>query len=268
MASCIRFVFLVIPLALSLLACLLSILACVGSTSLQLFIQDVNFIRLDLSNVDPGALFPSVVTLTREALGIKKVYTLGMWGYCSGDDGLTYCSPPKAAFQVDLKAILTADLAVALKPIADTITLPSEITSKQSMFNALSKAVFITCIIGLVLSLVTALFIFLSMCCGGMCLSGLSASVAFISLAISAGGATGLYLVVKKAFNDSDLGVVATLGTPFYALIWCSVVCSLLCWIGVLVGLCCGGRRYQEIREVRYTQEAQPMMAYHPREMR
>ncbi|ODQ78869.1 hypothetical protein BABINDRAFT_9099 [Babjeviella inositovora NRRL Y-12698] len=280
MIGCGRFCIVIIPFILSLLSILLAILACVGSTSTTTFIEDTHFIRMNFSSVALSDLFGTSsqlpATATLSDVGIKEVYSLGMWGYCSGSISstdashvdYTFCSKPKAMYGVNITEIISNDLNSAYTALAASITLPTDITDAQNKFNTLSKAIFITCIIGIVSTFLLLLFTLFSFCSHiWSCIASIFGVIAFLGLIVSAAGSTALFMVIRAAFNNNfdTLGIKAYLDMPFYALIWSSAMGVLLTVLFVFIGICCGTTsKYGRVKEQKYAEDQQPMMAYHP----
>lgn len=117
----------------------------IGSTYNKAVLRDIWFIKLDLSNIVPISV-PNAVLINSVAqtLGLHDYYTVGLWGFCEGNDGtgFTSCSKPKALYWFNPVEILVDQLlSGAVSTFATFLPLRS---SKHAFANILSQSLFLT----------------------------------------------------------------------------------------------------------------------------
>jgi hypothetical protein len=90
-----------------------SILVLIGNIRDVRILDDMYFLRIDVSNVIPRSIPNAVlVNSIAQSLGLRDFYQVGLWNYCEGynGQGVTYCSPPKAMYSFNPVEILLSQL--------------------------------------------------------------------------------------------------------------------------------------------------------------
>ena len=73
----------------------------VGNTSTGHGLENIYFIRLNLSNVVPTSFAnAALLNSIAQTLGLHDYYQVGLWNYCEGyvDQGITNCMSPKTLY--------------------------------------------------------------------------------------------------------------------------------------------------------------------------
>ncbi|CAI1606236.1 hypothetical protein SEUBUCD646_0L04520 [Saccharomyces eubayanus] len=226
----------------SLAALILAIVACAGSTKNYSPINKIYCAELDLSQIHVSTVFPSLGSATLSTLGLPSYINIGLWSYCLEDSShsIQSCSSPSGIQKFNLTGLLYDNIVdnEALKlidSIADVV-LPSKLQDKMKYYNDLVKCMFITIIIGIVLSFVNLVFSILRwiihirpLVWGGAFFSFL----AFAALIISIGSCLGTYSYIKYILkhNYSDYGISLSIGRTYQGLMWGAVVGALLNFI-------------------------------------
>ncbi|GMF99800.1 hypothetical protein B5S30_g4600 [[Candida] boidinii] len=249
--GCFKFCLVFIPTVLSFAAFILTILAAAGSTKNNLFSTSVFLLKLDCKDATLSSITTGLTSadITLKQAGLSEVYTFGMWGYCEGnyysnvdstgyiydddDIKMTYCSKPKALYKFDLADFFSDRLKEAGYQIDPSdIAVPDGIISYTTTSTNVSKMVFITCL----LAIIICFFVLVLGLLGIWCNSKVLFLVAFLSMGgfllalLSAAGATGMYGYIKSKFNDhSDIyHIKASLSNIYLALAWVGTVCYML----------------------------------------
>lgn len=269
MVSCGRFFVVLIPLIFSIGALVLGALACAGSTKNMNPVNQIYMFRLNVTDINLSSVF-SGVSIQASDIGLSDIYSIGMWGYCKGDnDNGNYqvknCSSPKAMYLFDPVKILSEDLDSNLS--MNDLKLPDKIENYIKTAKIVSKIIFITTIIGVVGSFVTAVLILLSFCSHAVsCIATIFGIISFLGLGIGAAASTGAYSIVKKYFNDatSEYGISGTLSNyRFYGLIWAATVVALIACFLNFFAICCGRTASRRTKVVEV--EKEPFMGYQER---
>lgn len=97
----------------TLVSIVFSILVLIGNIRDVRILDDMYFLRIDVSNVIPRSIPNAVlVNSIAQSLGLRDFYQVGLWNYCEGynGQGVTYCSPPKAMYSFNPVEILLSQL--------------------------------------------------------------------------------------------------------------------------------------------------------------
>lgn len=253
----------------SIAALILGALACAGSTKNMDPVNQIYMFRLNISDIDVSSVFGSSVTLSANDIGLSDIYSIGMWGYCKGenDNGeykVKSCTNPTPMYLFDPVKILTEDLGSDIS--VDDLNLPDKIENYVKTAKIVSKLIFITTLIGVIAAFLVAVLTILSFCSHFVsCLATLLAIISFLGLLLSAAASTGVYTIVKKYFNDSasQYGITGTLSNyHFYGLIWGATAAALITCVFNFFAICCGRTsRKSKVVEV----EKEPFMGYEER---
>ena len=103
----------VITSLLLLVSVVFIILVELGDIRINPILNNIYFIKLDLSNIIPVSV-PNAVLINSIArtLGLHDFYTVGLWGFCEGynGEGVTSCSKPKTLYWFNPVDILQNEL--------------------------------------------------------------------------------------------------------------------------------------------------------------
>lgn len=241
---------------LSFAALILAIVACAGSTKNYDPINKIYAAQIDISNIKLSTVLPAVSSSTSlDQLGLPSYFNIGLWSYCLADSSktVTSCTSPSGIQKFNLKELLYDNVEnnkvnELIDSIAD-IALPDQLQDKMSYYNNLVKCMFITLIIGIVLTfvnLVINIFRWFFHFAIVTWLGRLFSLLGFLSLAISAGTSTGTYVYIRNILKDnsSEYGISLSLGRVFYGILWGSV---LGCLLNLLMWALVRNRRYARV---------------------
>lgn len=242
-----NFFAIIFALFFALASIVLACIACAGSTKNYYPINQIFCAQLDLSQISVSSVFPDVGSVDLSQLGLPEYINIGLWSYCVGSsqNTVTSCTSPGGIQTFNLKDILKDNIEnnqiVSLVDNVASIVLPQELQDKMGYYNALVRCMFITLIIGIVLTflnlVVNVLRWFLHFSFVNV-IGGLLAFLSFATLLISVGTNMGTYIFIRHVLNKnySDYGIHLSLGRKFLALLWAAVVAALLnifAWIFV-----------------------------------
>ncbi|GME99991.1 hypothetical protein B5S28_g2876 [[Candida] boidinii] len=248
--GCFKFCLVFIPTVLSFAAFILTILASAGSTKNNLFATSVFLIQLDCENATLSSITTGLTStdITLKEAGLSEVYTFGMWGYCEGnhysnvdstgyvyddDIKMTSCSKPVGFYTFDLADFFSERLQEAGYQVdPSSIAVPDGITTYTTTSQNISKMIFITCL----LAIIVCFFVLVLGLLGIWCNSKVLFLVAFLSMGgfllalLSVAGATGMYTYIKNQFNSNSdtYQIKASLSSNYLALAWVGTVCYML----------------------------------------
>lgn len=98
---------------LLLISIVFLILVEIGNTSVDKILNNIYFIKLDLSNIIPVSVpNATLINSIAQTIGLHDYYTVGLWGWCMGNygEGITYCSPPKVLYWFNPIEIIQSQL--------------------------------------------------------------------------------------------------------------------------------------------------------------
>lgn len=241
---------------LSFAALILAIVACAGSTKNYDPINKIYAAQIDISNIKLSTVLPAVSSSTSlDQLGLPSYFNIGLWSYCLADSSktVTSCTSPSGIQKFNLKELLYDNVEnnkvnELIDSIAD-IALPDQLQDKMSYYNNLVKCMFITLIIGIVLTFVNLVINILRWFFHFAIVTWLGrlfSLLGFLSLAISAGTSTGTYVYIRNILKDnsSEYGISLSLGRVFYGILWGSV---LGCLLNLLMWASVRNRRYARV---------------------
>lgn len=108
-----RFVWALLSSFLLLISVVFLILVEIGNTSVNNILNDIYFIKLDISDIIPVSV-PNAVLINSiaQSLGLHDFYTVGLWNYCQGYDGqgTTSCSDPQTLYWFNPVEIIQSQL--------------------------------------------------------------------------------------------------------------------------------------------------------------
>ncbi|KAK5936697.1 hypothetical protein PMZ80_011068 [Knufia obscura] len=233
-----------------LIAVVFLILVEIGNINQNAVIRDTYFLRINLANVVPETIPNAVLINTiAQSLGLHDFYQVGLWNYCAGytNQGITYCSPPKALYWFNPVEIIMSELLVGA-----TIALPTDITDILNIVHVASNWMWACFLVGTCLS-------FLCMILAPMGFSKkprwshkakriftrqlpltILTFLALLFTAVGAVVATVMFVIFKNTFSGAaEFNIEAKLGPEMLAFEWIAVGMTLIGFI-MQIGTCCG----------------------------
>jgi len=210
----------------------------IGSTYNKPVLEDIYFIKLDLSHIIPAAIPNSIlINSIARTLGLHDFYNVGLWGYCEGynGEGVTQCSKPQSLYWFNPVEILQSELLAGA-----SINLPADINDILKLIRIVSRLMggfFLTgaCLSTVLIfitpfslysrwaSLAIAFFTFLT---------ALFTTVATVI-------ATVMFIIFRNVIKGvAELNIHAQIGVNMFALMWIAAAFSLFAWL-IQTGLCC-----------------------------
>ncbi|CAI4609447.1 CEQ_1a_G0038180.mRNA.1.CDS.1 [Saccharomyces cerevisiae] len=226
----------------SLGALILAIVACAGSTKNYSPINKIYCAELDLSQMKVSTVLPSLSSATLSSLGLPSYINIGLWSYCTVDSShnIQSCSSPHGIQNFNLSSLVYDNInnneALELMDSVASVVLPETLKSKMTYYNNLVKCMFITILIGIVLTFVNLVFNVLRWIIHIRPLTWFGAFFsffAFAALLVSIGSCLGTYSYIKYILkhNYSDYGISMSIGRNYQGLMWGAVVGALLNFI-------------------------------------
>lgn len=223
-------------------ALILAIVACAGSTRNYVPINRIFAAQVDISALNRYVTFPqSDEAWQSSSDGLPSYINIGLWSYCvtDSDKNVERCTSPRAIQQFNLRSFLydnIEDDELGEAGSSSDISISQFLENNRHFYDALLKCMFITLLIGICLTFLHFIVNILRWLIHARLLNfigGILAFFAFISLLVSAATGTASLVYLKREYFDKDdtWGVGLSLGRNFWAILWASVVSSLLCFI-------------------------------------
>lgn len=218
-------------------AFILSIIGCAGSTKNYYPINQIYTSQIDLTDVSIDTVISSSAA---SEISFPGYINLGLWSYCieATNKTVTSCTSPKGIQKFNLKELLYDN--IENNPILNaidtaSILLPEDIQNKMPYFNSLIKCMFITLLIGIVLSFLNTIvcivrwiihFRFIQVI--GIFISFLS----FASLLVSASSCVAALVIIYRILDDNDsYGIKLNYGRIYLGIVWGGVLAALFNFI-------------------------------------
>ncbi|CDM33425.1 hypothetical protein DTO013E5_7294 [Penicillium roqueforti] len=248
----------------SLICIILVGLGCTKASSSTL--NNLYFIRLDLSNISEGSALTSEITDRLSAAGITDVtadevsetietlqadanisdfYDIGLWGYCEGNitnstDTVSSCTDPKAEFYFNPSTILGVSETELEKEIG------SDLKKTMKIYKAVSKWMFIAYLVAFIATCAQVLLgIFAIFSRWGSCVTTIVSIVSFLFTLGASLTSTIMFSIAKSSLGTvlEVYGIDVSLGKNIYAATWLAVAFSLgATFFWMLSTCCCSGR--------------------------
>lgn len=247
----------VLSLVLLVVSIIFSVLVLTGQTSIRPVVSSAWFIRINLANIfiaggTPIADLPLLNSIAR-SIGLHDFYQVGLWNFCEGyiDEGITFCSKPKALYYFNPVDILLNELFAGA-----TIVLPADIIKILDLIRFVSNVMFAFFLAGVCLTFLYALFLPLSLlrsphlspksrsCWVGFGI-GLIGFLAVLLTVVAAVVGTVMFSIMKNVLGSQpELNIGAELGTTMLAFMWIAAGAVLIAWVVQWrCGCCCRKRR-------------------------
>lgn len=220
----------------SLSALILSIVGCAGSTKNYYPINHIYTSQIDLIDISIDSIISASTVAYASDISFPGYINIGLWSYCieTTNKTITSCTSPKGIQNFNLRELLYDNIEnnSILETIdAASILLPEDIQNKMTYFNNLIKCMFITLLIGIVLSFLNTLvciirwiihFRFIQII--GIFISFLS----FASLLISASSCVAALVIINRILKNNDsYGIKLNYGRVYLGIVWGGVVAAL-----------------------------------------
>ncbi|RPB06661.1 hypothetical protein P167DRAFT_540652 [Morchella conica CCBAS932] len=222
----------------TLVSIVFSILVLIGNIRDVRILNDMYFLRIDVSNVIPRSIPNAVlVNSIAQSLGLRDFYQVGLWNYCEGynGQGVTYCSPPKAMYSFNPVEILLSQLLDGA-----TIAMPATITDALAIVKMASHWMFASYIIGICLAVITLSIGWIDIFTRWNSLvTGLISLSSALFTTIAAAISTALFVVFQKVFEDQpDFNIHGDLGTHMFIFMWMASAFAILTFT-LHAAMCC-----------------------------
>ncbi|CCK69061.1 Pun1p KNAG_0B06320 [Huiozyma naganishii CBS 8797] len=230
----------------ALAALVLAIVACAGSTKNYYPINQIYVAQLSLKEAALSALIPTLASVTNSEVQLPSAINLGLWSYCleSSSGSIESCTSPKGIQQFNLKDMIYDNIEnnTLLQALdASAVVLPTSVQDKLTYINNIIKCTFITLLIGIALTFLNLVFCLIRWIIHIRVFKWLGVFCSFfgfISLLISMGCATGVFVFVKHTLDKdySQYGIELNLGRNFMGIAWGAVAAALfnlITWLSV-----------------------------------
>ncbi|VEU20556.1 DEKNAAC101414 [Brettanomyces naardenensis] len=242
-------------------ALVLLLLSNVGSITNKKGDTSIYLLELNLANLNLDKVFPTDVSIDASTLLNNDVYILGMYGYCRGKTStagsdtdqelyatnftMNSCTKAKPMYTFDPVNFLTTEFTqdTGVNLTASDISLPSKIEGYVKTADDVSKVIYITSCIAIVLNFLVAVLTIFMYCCrpGAVAILGMIEFVAFLAALIASGASTGMYKYIETAFNDeaAQYGIYASLSRNYLILTWIGTALCGVAYIMLFANCCC-----------------------------
>lgn len=242
-----------------------------GSTSKSRPSTDIFLFRFNLSvlfdsSYDSG-LNVSDLALSNaktESLGLHNYYQVGLWGYCVGETASAFssCSRPQAFYWFNPVAILLGEMLNT-----SSLSLPVRVQTVLDILRVVSKIMFGTCFMGVILSGVLIFASPLLLLTRWMSIPvGLLAAATALCLFVGSGLAMTMALAYRLAGSViNQINILVTVGDTMFGLVWAATTLSFISLILHAI-LCFCGPSVRDVRTGRHT--IGQLMEFHVSEKR
>ncbi|KAJ5959899.1 Actin cortical patch SUR7/pH-response regulator PalI [Penicillium vulpinum] len=248
-------------LTIASLICIIMVgLGCTKASSDTL--NDLYFIRLDLSNISTGTAITSevenrlkdahITSVTAEEISatiktfqddanIADFYDIGLWGYCEGNstkgkETVSSCTEPKAQFYFNPSSVLGMSESQLEKQLGDGLK------KTMNVYKAVSKWMFIAYLVAFIATCVQILVgIFAIFSRWGSCVTTIVSIVSFLFTLGASLTSTIMFSIAKGTLGSAlDVyGVDVDMGKNIYIATWFAVAFSLGATIFWMFSTCC-----------------------------
>ncbi|KAK5127585.1 hypothetical protein LTR85_006925 [Meristemomyces frigidus] len=232
---------------LLLISVVFVILVEVGDTKVSKIRNDIYFLRLDLTNIIPLSVpDATLVNSVAQTLGLHDFYTVGLWGYCEGNNGqgVTGCSKPQLLYWFNPVQIIESELLAGA-----SIALPAEINTILGLIRTVSHWMFGLYLAGVCLSFVMMFLVPISVFSRWatfpiMLFTFFAALCTTVATVI----ATVMFIIAQRAVTSvTEINIGANIGTEMFAFMWIAAGTSILAWL-IMLGQCCCCASRRDVR--------------------
>ncbi|ODV84825.1 hypothetical protein CANARDRAFT_23817 [[Candida] arabinofermentans NRRL YB-2248] len=194
----------------------------------------IYLLRLDMEGTSLDEIFTNSTASEFGNVFLPEYITVGMYGYCYEyyDSSTTnaHCTTPKPMYVFNPKEIIADELnefldVSTIEP--DLILIPDKIEKYISIASTLSKLIYITSCISIIMTFISFILSFFKRVSNIMIFLQV---ICFISSLLASGVSTGMYQYITKQFNDkySEFGIKAYMSTNYLVLTWFGTVLCLV----------------------------------------
>ena len=221
----------------SFAALILSCIACAGSTKNYYPLNHIYTSQVDLTKVSISDVISSS---TVAEISFPGYINIGLWSYCieTANKSVTSCTSPKGIQNFNLKELLADNIndnSMLSTLDSASVLLPQSIQDKMPYFNDLIKCMFITILIGIVLSFLNTVVCIIRWIIHAkfvQVIGGMLSFFAFLALLISAGCCVSALVIISRILDKNDTyGIKLNFGQTYLGLVWGGVVAAFLNFI-------------------------------------
>ncbi|EMC97502.1 hypothetical protein BAUCODRAFT_33218 [Baudoinia panamericana UAMH 10762] len=221
-----------------LIAVVFLILVELGDTQVNSTLNQIYFIRLDLTNIIPVTVpDATLINSIAQTLGLHDFYTVGLWGFCEGynGQGTVECSAPQTLYWFNPVEILQSQLLSGA-----TIALPAEVNDILSLIRTVSNWMFGLFLSGACLSFLMIFLVPISVFSRWATLPIMMFTfLAALLVTVAAVIATVLFTIMQDAItSQTSLNIGASIGREMFVFMWIAAATSILAWL-IMLGQCC-----------------------------
>ncbi|WPH01077.1 Hypothetical protein R9X50_00391200 [Acrodontium crateriforme] len=214
------------------------ILVELGNVKINSVLNNIYFIKLNLTNVVPTSVPNSVlINSIAQTLGLHDFYTVGLWNFCEGNNGVgvTHCSSPKSLYWFNPVDILQSELLAGA-----TIALPAEIDTILHIIRIVSFWMFALFLVGIILSFIMVFLAPLAVYTRWASLPIVIVTfLAALFTTVAAILATVMFIIMQTAITSvTELNIGASIGIEMFIFMWIGAITSVLAFV-IQFGMCC-----------------------------
>ncbi|KAK4549751.1 hypothetical protein LTR36_005052 [Oleoguttula mirabilis] len=232
---------------LLLLSVIFIILVELGDTKTSKTLTNIYFLRLDLTNIIPLSVpDAALVNSVAQTLGLHDFYTVGLWGYCEGDNGqgVTGCSKPKTLYWFNPVEIIESELLAGA-----SIALPAQITTILGLIRTVSHWMFGLYLAGACLAFIMIFLAPLSVRSRWATFPiTLFTFLAALCTTVASVIATVLFIIAQRAVTSvTQINIGASIGVEMFVFMWIGAGTAIAAWL-ILWGQCCCCASRRDVR--------------------
>lgn len=221
-------------------AFILSIIGCAGSTKNYYPINHIYTSQIDLTDISIRSVISTATIASTSDISLPGYINLGLWSYCieTTNKTVTSCTSPKGIQKFNLKELLYDNIEnnSILEAIdSASMLLPEDIQNKEPYFNGLIKCMFITLLIGIVLSFLNTLVCIIRWIIHFGFIQAVGIFISFFSFAsllVSASSCVAALITIYRILDNNDsYGIKLNYGHVYLGIIWGGVLAALFNFI-------------------------------------
>lgn len=190
-----------------------------------------------MSSILPSSVASSAISSVTSA--VPSYINLGLWSYCTLDSSkkVVSCTSPKGIQKFNLNSLIYDNIednqVLSLLDSISSLVLPSNLQDKMTYYNDLVKCMFITILIGIVVTFLNLVVNLIRWVLHLRLLNWIGiffSLIGFLSLLISVGTGMGTYIYISHLLKDDydQYGISLSLGRNYLGILWGSVAAALL----------------------------------------
>ncbi|KAI9754678.1 MAG: hypothetical protein M4579_004583 [Chaenotheca gracillima] len=249
------------------LSVIFMILVEIGNTYVRPVLNDIYFLKLDVSNIIPQSVpDATLINSIARTLGLHDFYTVGLWNYCEGynTNGVTQCSSPRPLYWFNPVSILLGELLSGATSTLSliishqtipltfqlTVSLPSEILDILKIVEKASHWMFACLLTGVCLDVIAIPLMILPLFTRW---NSLPVTIfAFLAALFTTVGTilgTVIFVVFRDTVTNNGVGInlEASIGGRMFAFMWIASGFAILGWL-LNLGMCCCGASRRDVK--------------------